>query len=230
MHIQAFYTVRLYTVLDNVCIQSRIYMVLWLYPRNGQHAATMVPAESASGTGTETEGPRTDQHGRTESAEQRGQGNEDGRTTEPPRTGERTAEPPAIIQAANGTKAPIASPRTADTDGPPQHGRTGGQEDRQRDRERREGPPQHLDSIDGRRAGEQESNGNGHGHGHGQQPPVIRRRKKQRRPRPDGKQEKQQQQRENLQALIFQASKISKGPSETRPRRSLRSAHTFYTE
>lgn len=137
-------------------------MVLWLYTWQERHAATLGPAESASGAGTETEteGPRHDQHGRTAGDQQHGKGNEDGRTRGPPREQipprERAADPPPILQAANGTKAPSASTpgstsraHHSNTSGPPhQHrrttappptatedGRTGGQTET----ERREG-------------------------------------------------------------------------------------------
>lgn len=103
----------------------------------------------------------------------------------PGRTRGRTADPPPIFQAANGTKAPSAStpdstsraasartPPTADTDGP--------REDRQTDTEHREEPatPGPREAPGQHR--QQQSNSNGHGHHAapaGPSPPVIRRKK-----------------------------------------------------
>lgn len=135
-------------------------MVLWLYTWQERHAATMGPLNLHRERERKRKDPApiiTDE-GRAGPPRER----------IPPRqreqTAGRTADPPPIIQTANGTKAPSASaqqtaPSEQDrrrTTAPREDGRTtstGGQEDT----ERSEGPaaPGQLRRKESRRAGQQ---------------------------------------------------------------------------
>lgn len=196
-------------------------MALHLAGTPRRHAG---PAESASSAGTETEGPRTDQHGRRESRTTTGTDTTtatgaDSRTDSRPAAhlpGRERHEGPERIHPRQHQHS-----RTAG--GPPHHGRTGGPPAQQTDRQTpsaAKGPKhldtgKHMDSIGNSRAEQQQ------------------RTQRAAATLPDAKREeqgKQQEPRKNLQALFSQASKDSRGPSEARPRRRLRSAPTLYIE
>ena len=134
----------------------------------GSNAATLGPAESASSTGTGTEGQEdhgTPANGRTDSR----------------------SRPPAILQAANGTKAPSASTPGSTSIAPAQqhgrttgghrhqHGRTGGRTD-----SRTEGPATTWTTAAHGQHRRQESRRARAAAPAGPSPPVIRRRQRQR--------------------------------------------------
>lgn len=132
MQIQPFYTVTLYTLFDNVCIQSGLYKVLWLYTWQERRAATLGPAESASRAGTDGQHKPPDISAspppRSSRAKGRQDGQQDGQQSRRPSSRPWPSQPPSA-----------STPGSTSTAGPQEDH----QHNRQTDTEHREGPAAH---------------------------------------------------------------------------------------